>query len=354
MQEILKNNIITPSYIQLKDILVIKIRDMEDGFRIPSIRELIKIYKVSQTTVEKALFELEKENLIQKVPGRGIFANKSRSREHLKHLISAVVSDTSDKFESSLLKGIGDEAAKNGYNLLVINYGSKTELNVFDRLKKHFSDGVIIRNSTKNVNNPSYIEELGKFTSIQKNCISAEIYVPDIPVSFVGSANYEVGYDCAKDFVKKGYKNIVFIWHSHSIIELERLNGFKQCLQENNIEIDQKNVRTVDINNILRAKDKISFAINKNPVAVFNACSKYAFGILSELKKANLQLNKDVYFASIVEQDYKKTIKDSIIAYIKPSYQMGIECAKLLINRLEGGVNEFVSIRLKFRRESLI
>jgi GntR family transcriptional regulator len=73
MNEINKNSTI-PLYIQLMNILIDKIESsMEENDKLDSEREICKKYGVSRTTVREALDELEKNNYIYKVQGKGNF-----------------------------------------------------------------------------------------------------------------------------------------------------------------------------------------------------------------------------------------------------------------------------------------
>lgn len=73
MNEINKNST-TPLYIQLMNILIDQIENnMEENDKLDSEREICKKYDVSRTTVREALDELEKNNYIYKVQGKGNF-----------------------------------------------------------------------------------------------------------------------------------------------------------------------------------------------------------------------------------------------------------------------------------------
>ncbi|MBA2898111.1 GntR family transcriptional regulator [Clostridium beijerinckii] len=73
MSTINKNSNI-PLYVQLMNILIEKIESsMEENEKLDSEREICKKYAVSRTTVREALDELEKNNYIYKVQGKGNF-----------------------------------------------------------------------------------------------------------------------------------------------------------------------------------------------------------------------------------------------------------------------------------------
>lgn len=73
MSEINKDSTV-PMYIQLMNIIIDKIENsMEENDKLDSEREICKKYGVSRTTVREALDELEKNNYIYKVQGKGNF-----------------------------------------------------------------------------------------------------------------------------------------------------------------------------------------------------------------------------------------------------------------------------------------
>ena len=66
-----------PIYVQLADILIEQIQNLEIGSQIDSERDICEKYDVSRTTTRQALDELEKNEYIIKVHGKGNFvANK--------------------------------------------------------------------------------------------------------------------------------------------------------------------------------------------------------------------------------------------------------------------------------------
>ncbi|MEK6796403.1 MAG: substrate-binding domain-containing protein [Spirochaetota bacterium] len=60
-------------YLQLKEYVLERIKSGQSNDRLPSISELIKRYHVSLSTINRMLFALEKEGLIERRRGKGIF-----------------------------------------------------------------------------------------------------------------------------------------------------------------------------------------------------------------------------------------------------------------------------------------
>lgn len=80
----------TPLYLQLKEIIKRQILqgDLKPGERIPSERELCRLYGVSRITVRQAVEAAVNEGLLYRQPGRGTFVAKSRIEQRLGKIIS--------------------------------------------------------------------------------------------------------------------------------------------------------------------------------------------------------------------------------------------------------------------------
>jgi GntR family transcriptional regulator len=78
----------TPLYTRIKEDLRGRILDgiYQPHERVPSEAELMQQYRVSRITVRQALSDLEKENLIFKVPGKGSFVSKPKPFQPLGRL----------------------------------------------------------------------------------------------------------------------------------------------------------------------------------------------------------------------------------------------------------------------------
>lgn len=84
MEHILPDNQL-PLYLQLKEILVKKIKEGElrIGEKLPSERELCETYNVSRITVRQALAELSKEGMINRSHGKGTFVAEAKLEQEL-------------------------------------------------------------------------------------------------------------------------------------------------------------------------------------------------------------------------------------------------------------------------------
>jgi DNA-binding GntR family transcriptional regulator len=77
----------TPKYIRIKDKILIMIKGMPEGSRIPSERELVNKFDGSRMTIRKSIDELVKERALYRINGSGTFVAKGGYRKYLNNLV---------------------------------------------------------------------------------------------------------------------------------------------------------------------------------------------------------------------------------------------------------------------------
>lgn len=93
-----------PKFLTISDDIINKIKsgELQPGDKIPSENELIKLYRVSNTTARKSLLEIELKGWARRIKGKGTFV-LNRTRDH--HLLRTLGSiDTTRRgFDENLL-----------------------------------------------------------------------------------------------------------------------------------------------------------------------------------------------------------------------------------------------------------
>ena len=77
----------TPKYLRIKQKLSDMIKDMPEGSRIPSERDLVNRFDGSRMTIRKSIDELVKERLLYRINGSGTFVAKDGHRKYLNNLV---------------------------------------------------------------------------------------------------------------------------------------------------------------------------------------------------------------------------------------------------------------------------
>jgi DNA-binding GntR family transcriptional regulator len=77
----------TPKYLRIKQKLSDMIKDMPEGSRIPSERDLVNRFDGSRMTIRKSIDELVKERRLYRINGSGTFVAKDGHRKYLNNLV---------------------------------------------------------------------------------------------------------------------------------------------------------------------------------------------------------------------------------------------------------------------------
>jgi DNA-binding GntR family transcriptional regulator len=77
----------TPKYLRIKQKLRDMIKDMPEGSRIPSERDLVNRFDGSRMTIRKSIDELVKERALYRINGSGTFVAKGGHRKYLNNLV---------------------------------------------------------------------------------------------------------------------------------------------------------------------------------------------------------------------------------------------------------------------------
>ncbi|WP_224994886.1 GntR family transcriptional regulator [Cesiribacter sp. SM1] len=92
-----------PKFISISESIIEKIKsgELQPGDKIPSENELIKNFKVSNTTARKSLLEIESKGWAQRIKGKGTFVLNRTEDHHILRTLGSIDS-TRRGFDESL------------------------------------------------------------------------------------------------------------------------------------------------------------------------------------------------------------------------------------------------------------
>ncbi len=115
--------------------LLLNTGQVAPGMALPSQHQLASQYRVSRSSIQKALDHLAGRGLVDKRPGRGVFARDSSVAKRRLKTIALILPDyfrmtthDRDNFGLNLLQGIEEEARERGARLLIRCLDTKSEL----------------------------------------------------------------------------------------------------------------------------------------------------------------------------------------------------------------------------------
>lgn len=119
-----------PLHAQLRDVIKREILSgsLRVGDQVPSDREICRVYQVSRITARRALADLEAEELLVRVPGKGTFVAERQPQSALTHTIGVGLHDPSYLFLPSfsmILSGMAEVATQKGFHVqLIVTQGA--------------------------------------------------------------------------------------------------------------------------------------------------------------------------------------------------------------------------------------
>lgn len=168
-QHVLDQNIVTPLYQQLKEVLVAAVESGEYGYGtcIPSESELSEKYKISRITVRKAVTEMVKEGLLEKHQGKGTFVEKPKLERKIIEFVSFSTACAYNGMRpgSKIIKREVRESDENERKELLIKPGD--QVIHIQRLRYADDDLLLLENNYFSYKNFSYLMQ----SDLEKNSL---------------------------------------------------------------------------------------------------------------------------------------------------------------------------------------
>ncbi len=216
----------------------IKERHLGRNDQLPTVREIMNNMGFSYTTVVRTLNDMEKDGIIKKQQGKGIFINNLTppSKQELAQIALIIPKNYSDyKIFMGILSGVQSELENRGYNLLIsisnMNHEKEREA-VYNLLENHVS-GLIIFLEDNYQNNYSHIEEL----ILRKvPFVLVDRYIPQLETDYVVVDNEKGMYKvCSYLKYSQWCKNIIFIYPNESFLKIsstmEKISGYRYATE---------------------------------------------------------------------------------------------------------------------------
>ncbi|RDC54512.1 LacI family transcriptional regulator [Pedobacter chinensis] len=249
------------------------------------------------------------------------------------NIIGLIIEDISNSFFSRIARLIEDKAYKKGYKIIY----SSTENSVdkakelINMFKSRKVDGYII-SPIKGIE-----EDIQVLLTDNKPVILFDRNLSDIDTNYVGSDHFKASYQSIESFIKKGKKNIALVTTDIDVEQIvERLDGYKQALIDNNIPYHDDLVVKIHFNqdeNETIEQMKSLFR-SKEIDAVLFATNYLAISGLKALKQINKTIGED--FAVIAYDDHEvfELHTPSISAVQQPLEEIAETVIQLILSQL--------------------
>jgi LacI family kdg operon repressor len=252
-------------------------------------------------------------------------------------MIGVIIADIASQFSSILLKGIGDVCEANGYKAIISNVDNdpSKEREYLQSLMDNKVEGFI-------VNTTGYNDEL--LIEINENrvpIVLADRTMEELKIDSVATNNYNITFETIKYLIEKGYKNIAFFTEDPKKNRTRHLRrqGYLSAMKEF-LDVDAANlVYTIDANDkntTIKAIEEFNSSYKNKLKAIFTVNGVTLLNVLQEIQECNYKIPEDFYVCGYEDWGWARLAYSEIPVISQHSYEVGVESAKMLIQRITG------------------
>lgn len=302
-----------------------------------SIKDIARECKVSTTTVSRALnssdeiSEETKEKILKTCEVMGYIPNSSARSLILNktNMIGLLIPDITNQYYAYVSKGVSSYLEKLGYGVVLCNSdrNKENEAKYMNFLSQKRVDGIILI--------PQYqkAEDYEKFVA-GIPIVMADNYVNDLEVTYVGNDNYAGARKIIAHMIKQGYKKIgVISGNEKSSASNERLKGYLDILEENNIKISQD----IIVRSNAGFEDGYHLAeilINKGVDSIFTINDTVAIGVMKYCHQKGIRIPEDLGIAGYDDIEQAAMLPVPLTTIHQRKFKLGETAAKLLIEEI--------------------
>lgn len=318
-----------------------------------TIKELAKAAGVSITTVSRVLNKSDhsvnqetKEKILSLANELGYQPNlAARSlRSEKTEMIGVIADSTISPFTPVIIHALETYLKQNGYVCIIINTAfnpEKEKKAVRDLLSRSVDGIVFVESWHQNTNreldlaNKRYVFVHRLFNSPNKHSV--------IPDEIYGAQM------ATKHLVNLGHKRIAYInGPENYFATFLRLQGYKQELEKNNIQVDENLMKSGDwgVQSGYDACKQLILQANP-PTAIFAANDLMALGALYAAQDNNLVVPDDIAILGYDDREVASLVRPALSTISLPAYEMGETAAKMILALINNEDNYSEEIKIK-------
>ena len=334
----------------MKNNITIKDVAKQAGVSISTVSRVINDSKpVTDEVKQKVLDVIKETGYIPNPLARSLVTKKSQ-------LIGVIVPEVSDSFVNEILNGIEEVAKMYDYDILLANtYSDKEqELKSINLLRAKQVEGIVMISWIVEQEHINYMQNCGiPATYISKTARDYDIYT-------VSTSNKKATFDMTKYLIDKGHEKIAFIMTSkdETILEMERLAGYEEALEQNNIKLDKNLIKycgTEYENGYQSMKELLDEGII--PHAAFVTGDEAAIGAINAICDSGYRVPEDISVAGFNDVKIAKMYKPKLTTVHQPLYDMGAVAIRMVIKLINKEILDNKKVELPYKiidRESVI
>ena len=265
-------------------------------------------------------------------------------RTRTTHVIGAVVSDISNPFFATLIRGAEDCARENGYSLLICNTSEKleNELVYLQLLSRKRVDGMILAPTGKND------ELIRDLIARGMQIVFIDRKLEGIEAPAVLSENEEGAYRATQHLIERGHRRIgIVLGLPHVSTTTERLRGYERALTDSGLEIDRSLI-VYGHSQVKEGKKACLELLDRKdrPTAVFATNNLMTLGVMMAIHELGLRCPQDVSVVGFDDFEWAAAFEPPLTTVAQDPYRIGEGAIRMLVTNLRNSNHSFSEMRM--------
>lgn len=247
------------------------------------------------------------------------------------HTIGLIISDITNPFFTSIVRGVEDVANLHHYSLILGNTDEdqKKEMSYIRLLESKRADGLIVAATT---GSHKYLQDAHHLPLV---CIDRSLFdlgIDAVLVDNVGGARAAVEH-----LIALGHTHVGIVTGIAGITTTEeRLTGYTQALTAHGIEVDPTLIAAADsrVDGGERGVLRLLTQGAVRPTALFLMNGLMVIGALQAMARLGLRCPEDVALVCFDDFEWASVMHPHLTTVRQPTYEIGQRAAQLLFERL--------------------
>ena len=281
---------------------------------------------VSPKTEKKVRDAVSACNYHANMLGSGL---RSRTTKTVLCIISTIVNN----FYAKVIKGIEDEAEKNGYRVLIgTNYDSASrEDSYLTLVRNRLADGVILMRPS--IERTALAELSKSFPVVQCDCPNEGMHIPSVYID-----NRAAAREMTEKIINAGHKRIALLCarDGYTVAE-DRFHGFLEAMEAHGLPVPQ--TRILNGNYGFRNAKTIvgKYLETEIPDAIFCHSDRMAAGAMAAIREKGLSVPHDISVTGFDNIDLAHMTEPPLTTVSQNQYMMGKLCMEKLLYLMQSG-----------------
>ncbi|MEA3334648.1 MAG: LacI family DNA-binding transcriptional regulator [Chloroflexota bacterium] len=304
------------------------------------MRDVAERAGVSVTSVSHVINETRpvsielRERVLEAMRELGYHPNRlARSlRSGKTHTVGIIVPDNANPFFAEIVRGIEDTSFEHGYSLILCNSDA-------DLGKEEYYIGVLTEKQVDGILFMAAGASTDHIQSLLERHVPVVVVdreVPGVTVDTVLADNARGGWLATRHLIEIGHRRIGCISAPVNLtLSAERVDGYRQALQEAGIPIDEALIVPGNFNlgGGYRATQQL-LALGEPPTALFSGNDLMAVGAICAACEAGRHVPVDLSVVGFDDIPLALYTNPPLTTIRQPNYNMGVAAATMLLERV--------------------